>query len=266
MLSASTWRPSSSRSSRISSRTMPRSMSMSRNAGCESTSPKSAQASSSDSGGRVARRCRGRPASRRRASPPSCSNARFTSCALGIAARAPVDHVLEEVADAVVFARLEPRPDARPEGDVRAVKLRLRRDDDREAVGEGAVRSRGSYGSSLVLFARPRRPARRRPSPPGCRLVDLDVVLRLSRRRLTYRESASSRFAANDSCTNASRSFVELVARCHLVLLQLHDDVGVRAYGTGSASTSPSLRREREADARWSFRPATARGTGRRRG
>ena len=54
------------------------------------------------------------------------------------AARAPVNHVLEEVADAVVLARLEPRADARPERDVRAVKLGLRGDDHPQAVGQGA--------------------------------------------------------------------------------------------------------------------------------
>ncbi len=52
-LSASTCRPSSSRSWRISSRTFPRSMSMSVFAGCERTSPKRPQASPSDSGGNV---------------------------------------------------------------------------------------------------------------------------------------------------------------------------------------------------------------------
>ena len=53
MLSASIRRPSSSRSSRISSQTIPFSTSMSKNDGARSTSPKSAHASSSDSGGSV---------------------------------------------------------------------------------------------------------------------------------------------------------------------------------------------------------------------
>ena len=63
------------------------------------------------------------------------------------APRAPVDHVLEEVADAVVLARLEARADARPERDVRAVKLGLRGDDDPQAVGQGRC-----DGRRLVLI------------------------------------------------------------------------------------------------------------------
>ena len=52
-LSASTWRPSSSRSSRISSQTMPFSISMSANVGLSSTSAKSALDAAIDSFGAV---------------------------------------------------------------------------------------------------------------------------------------------------------------------------------------------------------------------
>jgi hypothetical protein len=82
-LSASTCRPSSSRSSRISSITIPFSMSMSRKAGCDRTSPKRAQASATDSGGSVSEKIPWSTCVDANSDPPSRSKARFTACALG---------------------------------------------------------------------------------------------------------------------------------------------------------------------------------------
>src|SRR5579863_5422964 len=76
--------------------------------------------------------------------------------------RAPIDHVLEEMADAVLVRCFEPRPHARPQRNVDAVKRRKRGNDDAKPVGEfGALaRRRGrhcamgsQYSSSSSLDA-----------------------------------------------------------------------------------------------------------------
>jgi hypothetical protein len=50
--------------------------------------------------------------------------------------RPPVDHVLEEMTDAVVVARLEARTDASPERDVGSMQPGLGDDDHAQAIGE----------------------------------------------------------------------------------------------------------------------------------
>ena len=181
-LSASTWCPSSSRSSRISSSTMPRSMSMSRKAGCESTSPKSAHASSSDSGGQREREDAVVDLRRGEERAAEALEREVHRVRARHAARTPVDHVLEEVADAVVRARLESRADAATRG--------RRARGEAAAAGRRRPAGRSPVSSVVALSTHPR--LRWRPSAPPSTLASctndgsiLMSSLACSRRRFT---------------------------------------------------------------------------------
>ena len=141
------------------------------------------------------------------------------------ALRPAVDHVLEEMADAVVRRRLEARADARPQRHVRPVQLRQRRDDDAQPVGECGV---------LELNRRPRAETRRGTllvfvlvvaSVPAVRLrlldvvfVDLDVVLRLIAQPLDVQAHRLVALGAEELLHERVAVLLEFVARRRLVL------------------------------------------------
>ena len=181
-LSASICRPSSSRSSRISSQTISFSISMSANVGSIRTSAKRPVVSRERLGGQRHREDAEVDLRRGVEVAAEALEREVHVVRVRKARRASIEHVLEEVREPVLLRGLEARADAHVESDVRAMELRLRRDDDAESVVERldpevalAVRCARVHGLLFLVVARGARVGLRAEQVV---LVDLDLLLR----------------------------------------------------------------------------------------